>query len=132
MECAPNAVVNPAAYSEAAAARRGRRPAGSAAVTGTAASHLVDGLEHQVGVAGQLLGAVLELPGGLGRAGRAEHVAGGQFPVPAAQPVQALLFFFQLGQGELALADLGVDLGTELAAVGDELGPFGLPGPGEP
>jgi hypothetical protein len=91
----------------------------------------VDGLEDQVGVVRQLLGAVLELPGGLGGAGRAEHVPGGQLPVPAAQPVQALLFFFQLGQGELALADLAVDLSIELAAVGDELIPLRLPGLGE-
>ena len=92
----------------------------------------MDGLEDQPGVASQLLGAVLEL---LGRLGRAEHVPGGQLPVPAAQPLQALLFFFHLGQGELALADpgvdLGVDLGAELAAVGEELGPLSLPGLGE-
>src|SRR5690242_18653131 len=94
-------------------------------------SHLVQGAEDLLGVAGQLLGAVLELQGGLGGAGRAEHVAGGQFPVPAAQPLQALLFFFQLGQGELALGDLGVDLGAELAAVRDELRPLRLPRLGE-
>jgi hypothetical protein len=51
--------------------------------------------------------------------------------VPAAQPVQALLFFLQLGQGELGLADLGVDLGAELAAIGEKLRPVGLPGLGE-
>src|SRR5579859_7284955 len=103
-------------------------PQAACQATGAArASHLVEYAEYLVGVAGQLLGAVLELLGGLGGAGRAEHVAGGQFPVPAAQPLQALLFFLQLGEGELALGDLGVDLGAELAAVGGELRPLSLP-----
>jgi hypothetical protein len=75
---------------------------------------------------------VLELLVGLGRGGGAEHVAGGQLAVPAAQPFQAVLFFFEFGHGELGDLDLLVDLGVEFGAVCDELGPLLGPLGGEP
>jgi hypothetical protein len=50
---------------------------------------------------------------------RAEHVPGGQSPVPAAQPVQALFLFFQLGEGDLARGDLGAELGAGTCRVRD-------------
>src|SRR4029453_1437610 len=50
--------------------------------------------------------------------------------MPAAQAVQALLLLVQLGQGQLVLGDLLVDLGQVFATVGHELDPFGLPGDG--
>lgn len=51
--------------------------------------------------------------------------------MPAAQPLQALLPLFQLGKGDLALGDLGVDIGPEFAAVRDDLRPLSLPRLGE-
>lgn len=60
---------------------------------------------------------------------RLEDVAGLEVLVLAAHPLKALFLFFQLGHGELAVADLLVYLGIELAAVGQELrsllGPVG-------
>src|SRR5215211_818500 len=50
--------------------------------------------------------------------------------MPAAQALQALLLLVQLGQGQLVLGDLLVDLGQVLATLGHELDPFGLPGGG--
>ena len=44
--------------------------------------------------------------------------------MPAPQPVQALLLFFEFRERELLLGDLAFDLGVELAAVGDELHPL--------
>jgi hypothetical protein len=57
----------------------------------------------------------------------AEKVAGLDRAVPAAQPLQALFFFVQLGQREFALADFAVDFRVELGAVGEELRPFLIP-----
>src|SRR5271154_1889741 len=92
-----------------------------------ARSHLMNGAEDPLGVVGQPFAAVLELLAGLGGVRRAEYVAGGLFRVPPAEPVQALLFLSQLGQGEFAFGDLGVDLRVELPAVRDELRPLRLP-----
>ena len=89
-----------------------------------------DGLEDALGVVLQLGLALLEALVGAGGRGGAEHVAQPQLAVPATQPFQALLFFVQLGQGQLGLGDLLVDLGQVLAALGQELGPFGLAGGG--
>ena len=50
--------------------------------------------------------------------------------MPATQPLQALLLLIELGQGELAFGDLLVDLGQVLAALVQELDPFGLPSRG--
>jgi len=50
--------------------------------------------------------------------------------MPASQPVQALLLFFQLGEREFRLGDFPVELGVELGAIGEELGPLGFPGGG--
>jgi hypothetical protein len=67
---------------------------------------------------------VFELSFGLRGRRCAKEVAGLDRAVPAAQPLQALFFFFQFGQCELALGDLAVDFRVELAAVGDELCPL--------
>ena len=47
--------------------------------------------------------------------------------MPAAQPLHALLLFFQLGDRELALTDLLVDLAQIPGTLGPELGPLGRP-----
>jgi len=87
-------------------------------------SHLMEGSEHSLGVVSQPLLTVFELLVGLRGRGCAKEVAGLDAAVPAPQLVQALLFFFELGQREFALPDLAVDLRVELGAVGDELCPF--------
>src|SRR5262249_43248048 len=46
--------------------------------------------------------------------------------IPAAQPVQALLFLVEFGERQLALRDLIGQLGLVLAAVGQELAPLSL------
>ena len=84
-----------------------------------------DGAEDALGVVLQLGLALLEALVGAGGRGGAEHIAQPQLPVPATQPFQTLLFFVQLGQGQLGLGDLLVDLGQVLAALGQELDPFG-------
>src|SRR6266567_2195539 len=75
----------------------------------------------------QPLGALLEPRLGRRGARGAEQVPRLDGAVPAAQPVQALFFLIELGKGELALGDLAGQLGLVLAAVGEELGPLGLP-----
>ena len=87
--------------------------------------YVVQGGEDPLGVVHQPLGAVLELLIGFGGGTGTEHVAGFAVAVPPAQALQASLLLFQLGQGELVLANLFVDLSVELVAVGEELDPRG-------
>src|SRR5664279_2177985 len=51
-----------------------------------------------------------------------EYNPGGQLPMPAAEPVQALFFLFQLGHRELLKGEFLVDLGVELASVSEAVG----------
>jgi hypothetical protein len=89
-----------------------------------------DGVEDPLGVVLQLGLAVLEAPVGTGGRGGAEHIPQPQLAMPATQPFQALFLLVQLGQGQLGLGDLGVELGQVLATLGQEFDPFGLAGGG--
>ena len=84
------------------------------------------GLVDLLGEPFEGLGALLEPPFGRCRARGAEQVPGPDRAVPPAQPVQAFLLLIQLGEGELAFRDLAGQLGLILAAVAQELAPFGL------
>ena len=53
-----------------------------------------------------------------------QDVAFLQVPVPAPQPVEALFLFLEFGEGEFLLLDFLGDFLLELAAVGQEFGPF--------
>ena len=79
----------------------------------------------------QRLRAILQASLGRGSARGAEQVPGADRPVPAAQPLQALLRLIELGQGQLALGHLPGQLGLVLAAVTQKLRPFGFPLLGE-
>src|SRR5512132_578497 len=111
--------------------RYSKRRGGRSRTAAGGPSGLVDGLVDAVGVVLQPLGAVLEPLLSLDRQGGAEQVADLELAIPAAQPLQALLLLVQLGQSELGGARLLVQFGLVLAALGEELGPFGLPGGGE-
>ena len=62
----------------------------------------------------------------LNRRGCTKAVSDPKFSIPALEPVEVLLLFVQFGQGELLLGEFAVDLGVELAALGDELDPLRL------
>src|SRR5262249_28317406 len=61
----------------------------------------------------------------LGRGG-AEEVAELEVAVPAPEPLQALLLLVQLGERELLVGELALELGLVLAALPDELTPLVL------
>src|SRR5215470_16950992 len=75
--------------------------------------------------------ASLELLLGLADRGGAEEVAELELAVPAAESIQALLFLVELGERELLIAELAVDLGLELGALAEELRPLVLAPGGE-
>ena len=78
-----------------------------------------------VGVGVEGGGTALESLLGVDARERGEDVTRLQIPPPAAQPVKAVFFLVEFGDGELADAPLLVDLDLELVALGDELGPLG-------
>src|SRR5450759_3896599 len=83
-----------------------------------------------LGVGRKLLLAQLEVADGVGSGRTGEEISRASVPVPAAQPVQALLFLLELREGELAERLFLVELGEVLAAVGAKLRPLLLAGLG--
>ena len=83
----------------------------SAAVPAILSSHLVQGAENPARYSRPAVRCSARAAGLLARR-PARYVPGGQFPVPAPQPVQALFLFLQLGKGELARGDPGADPGA--------------------
>ena len=71
-----------------------------ASVLRPAADRAVD----MLGVGRKLLLAQLEVADGVGSGRTGEEISRASVPVPAAQPVQALLFLLELREGELASA----------------------------
>ena len=84
-------------------------------------------MEDALGLVLQLGLALLEPLISTGGRGGTQHITQAQLPVPAAQPLQALLLLVQLGQGQLGLGDLLVDLGQILAALGQPAGTMASP-----
>jgi hypothetical protein len=87
--------------------------------------------EGRVNVVGECLEpflALLERGGRVGSGGDREHIPAAQLPIPATQPVEALLLFFQLGQGVFTKSFFLVQLSQILATVRSELGPLLLAG----
>lgn len=91
----------------------------------------MQGPEHVLRIALAGRGALLEALRGLGGLERSDDVSGGQVTVLARQPLQRLILFLQLGQGELFGADLLSRLGLVRVTVGKELRPVRSPGLGE-
>src|SRR5215207_4531210 len=78
-----------------------------------------------VGVGVEGLRAALEPVFGVDTFGHRKDVAGFEVAPPAAQPVEAVFFLVEFGDGELADPAFFGDLDLEFVALGDELGPLG-------